>query len=776
MSTEVRAFPRGQNGQFTARVRSLTLNNQSRFGDSYLSTKDGKLNFGILGYSQDTAANFENTFTVNSNGEFNQIIGHSPIIGWAYDGNPIYGPFGYSKADDINSELKIIESSYKTNITNVVNRPSGYAAGFFVEDNIFDGSGDLDIHNGRFCKTPEFPNGIYAYFATVKLGSNSNKLEGVYPYFIGNTYRSPFITENQLLNQNFDFNNSGLRRNTLPYNVDEPFAGNDFLIESYEKIRQLSVIEAVTKGDVDSIEILNSGQDYKIGDLTEFNDEGTNGSGFKAQVSEIVGIGISRIDTIVTPFNGAIFEWRGENEVVANYFPFIELNDQDSVSISGLSTDIKNLTNSFNVGVTTDSTSLASDMTVGNANGLVQDILLTSVPNNISVGGSIRIGSGNAGTPEVVRVINLFPANNLVRVQRHIGIAHTAGSTVDILNNQISIPVKTTKFNSELNDIVYFNGPQSVGVGTTVGCEIKVQEFIGGRANEVSIPTRTIRIPNHPFKNGQKVILNKRNGANRFDVGTTPLVTEFKLPFLGTNSTEVFVINKGINNIGLVTTRVGIGSTSEGLFFYSKGSNAGINSSLYFIETQKEQITGDIDKVTTTVSTNVSAANTTKHNLREGDIVKMNVVPNLVVGSGSTTPVAVNYNSEFDILIINPITFTASDVETNQFDIVDHGFKTGDKVFYDGSATGLSTGKYYVNKVSSNKFQLTETIEDLNANPIRIAPVTANTGGTQIIAPINPRIDVVKNSKLTFGLSSTTLADFDFKLFYDRNLTKEYLS
>ena len=155
----------------------------------------------------------------------------------------------------------------------------------------------------------------------------------------------------------------------------------------------------------------------------------------------------------------------------------------------------------------------------------------------------------------------------------------------------------------------------------------------------------------------------------------------------------------------------------------------------------------------------------------------MNVVPNLVVGSGSTTPVAVDYNSEFDILIINPITFTASDiVSDNQFNITDHGFKTGDKIFYDGSATGLSTGKYYVNKVSSSRFQLTETIEDLNANPIIVAPVIANTGGTQTIAPINPRIDVVKNSKLTFGLSSTTLADFDFKLFYDKNLTNEYLS
>ena len=122
VSTEVRAFPRGQNGQFTARVRSLTLNNQGRFGDSYLSTKEGKLNFGILGYSQDTASNFENTFSVNSNGEFNQITGHSPIIGWAYDGNPIYGPFGYSEADNINSDLKIITSSYKTDITKVVIR------------------------------------------------------------------------------------------------------------------------------------------------------------------------------------------------------------------------------------------------------------------------------------------------------------------------------------------------------------------------------------------------------------------------------------------------------------------------------------------------------------------------------------------------------------------------------------------------------------------------------------------------------------------------------
>ena len=41
---------------------------------------------------------------------------------------------------------------------------------------------------------------------------------------------------------------------------------------------------------------------------------------------------------------------------------------------------------------------------------------------------------------------------------------------------------------------------------------------------------------------------------------------------------------------------------------------------------------------------------------------------------------------------------------------------------------------------------------------------------------INPPLTVTKNAKLTFGLSTTTLSGFDFKLFYDKELTNEYLS
>jgi len=39
------------------------------------------------------------------------------------------------------------------------------------------------VHNGRFCVTPEYPNGTYAYFATVDENHNS-----AFPYVVGPTF------------------------------------------------------------------------------------------------------------------------------------------------------------------------------------------------------------------------------------------------------------------------------------------------------------------------------------------------------------------------------------------------------------------------------------------------------------------------------------------------------------------------------------------------------------------------------------------------------------
>jgi hypothetical protein len=104
---------------------------------------------------------------------------HSPIIGWAFDGFPIYGPFGYTSATDATSAIKRMTVSYQ--LRNITDRnstsPAGpainstFPLGTYIEDYEYVSAlGDLDEYNGRWCVTPEYPSGTYAYF----LGTNSN--------------------------------------------------------------------------------------------------------------------------------------------------------------------------------------------------------------------------------------------------------------------------------------------------------------------------------------------------------------------------------------------------------------------------------------------------------------------------------------------------------------------------------------------------------------------------------------------------------------------------
>jgi hypothetical protein len=123
---------------------------------------------------------------------------HAPIIGWAFDGFPIYGAYGYSDTNGT-GVIKRMESSYrKRNITTRTILPDGSTApnpgpavsnqfpvGYYTEDfEYMSGLGDLDERNGRFCVTPEYPGGIYAYFVTL-----DSTLTASYPYtLIGNYY------------------------------------------------------------------------------------------------------------------------------------------------------------------------------------------------------------------------------------------------------------------------------------------------------------------------------------------------------------------------------------------------------------------------------------------------------------------------------------------------------------------------------------------------------------------------------------------------------------
>jgi len=207
---------------------------------------------------------------------------HSPIIGWAYDGSPIYGPYGYTNPLNSSSGISRMTSSYSLISSIPIGRPNvtNYPLGSFTSDYEFlNGSGSLDQHNGRFCVTPEYPEGVYAYFITVDQFGN-----GVYPYIIGPTYKYvPSIS-------NFDVSITQLERN-LPLQAKRirtplmPTTGAEARL----------FVNAVDRGSIESYEVYDTDPNFKVNDYLYVDSTDTEGSGIIAKVNKIAGVTVSSV-------------------------------------------------------------------------------------------------------------------------------------------------------------------------------------------------------------------------------------------------------------------------------------------------------------------------------------------------------------------------------------------------------------------------------------------------------------------------------------------------
>mgnify|MGYP003303661541 FL=1 len=208
-NTIIRLDAVGEMATFTANVFEWTRNLQNELGQQF----DTSRGYVFAGYNTQYGGEYahvsdpkqlryvlgDNVFKNQSTQQLQELSTgwlHSPILGWAFDGNPIYGPYGYIDATDQSSGIRRIRSSYKikdvliydaaTNPTPVrADGPllSNYEAGSFIEDYEYTFQyGDLDQYNGRFCKTPEYPEGVYAYFISIDASDAGNP---VFPYICG---------------------------------------------------------------------------------------------------------------------------------------------------------------------------------------------------------------------------------------------------------------------------------------------------------------------------------------------------------------------------------------------------------------------------------------------------------------------------------------------------------------------------------------------------------------------------------------------------------------
>ena len=209
---------------------------------------------------------------------------HSPILGFAYDGNPIYGPFAHERPLDPQSSIVRMTSSYVQK-TSRQEGPSTatYPLGSFIDDYEYrHRSGSLDQNNGRYCVTPEFPNGTYAYFLTI-----NSQQEPQYPYILGENYYSLPVDSNY---------NSNLSQTDLPttakryYRPGTPANGGNVV----------ATINSVKNGSIDSIDVTSSSANFSVGSQLVFDNKGTGGFGAEAVISGVKGKTVNWLESTET--------------------------------------------------------------------------------------------------------------------------------------------------------------------------------------------------------------------------------------------------------------------------------------------------------------------------------------------------------------------------------------------------------------------------------------------------------------------------------------------
>lgn len=274
---------------------------------------------------------------------------HSPIIGWAYDGNPIYGPYAYRNGVDGVDGIARMTSGYKLRGRRSSALPRGYEKGnqdfayappaeilypmgTFIEDYFYDSkivvdedlndekfneiftersqnivvsiyeglnqdSTVLDENNGKVCNTPDFPkefypDGVYCYFVTVDFNN-----EPEFPYIIGKTFHNLPISQNLEIQSEEEINPLPRRvyQSTTYESPDLTFDlnlvdryRNNFLYTTNDEVDIR--IGGTTIGGVSGVEIEDGTPSvYKIGDRLQFESTVGLGDGANGEIIKIKG-------------------------------------------------------------------------------------------------------------------------------------------------------------------------------------------------------------------------------------------------------------------------------------------------------------------------------------------------------------------------------------------------------------------------------------------------------------------------------------------------------
>ena len=719
---------------------------------------------------------------------------HSPIIGWAYDGNPIYGPYGY--LEQTGGVVRLMKSSYTIKLKD--NRPptSQFPEGMFIEDFTYTkvkAQDYLDENNGRFCVTPEFPLGTYAYFATINTvtsdtsGPFAQYRRPEFPYLIGDAYQSVPNEFNYkaLSNQeSYDLKGTSWLRNIDPYNLIEGNLEYEYLAIP-NKLKQTVDIKAVSPGVIDEVGIETGGSLYRVGDPVVFDNSKSEGTGVSVDVSRVLGKEVSYISVAASTVTGVEVYPSGVsgeyNLVAATPHGF---KDQDLVKVSGLSTTSSKIGGVWRAGITTTAFELVG---VGTTTVGVSSDTTTGIVTYFNLKGDFSKIRDNdilgIGT-EQIKVLNVEPHYSRIRALRGyngvIGVSHSVTSAVNLDHRILKVNAGfNTTYEYNVNKQLYFDPLYSVAIGTDAGVGAGYTVPLanpGAGVTQLYNPVRSIYIRDHGLETGDELTYSVNVGAGlsvMLDTSPTTQITTLA------DQTVVYAAKIDSNLIGISTIKVGMGTTGNfvGIASTEQTSSTmfftGIGTGLYHsFTTNYSPITAEIKRNLVTVAT----AET--HGLEGSNNVWIDVNPS------NTGVHTVQYNDFNRRVTVDAQNFTAAGVNTstNAITIANHGFVTGQKIIHTATtpAAGLSdNGMYFIVRVDDNSFKLTNNLYNADSLKPDIIGITSASAGT--VKPINPPLTVYKNSTVTFDLSDASLAyvsngtaypAFQFNFYKDENFTE----
>jgi hypothetical protein len=800
--TFIEVVPRGAGAQFVANTKQWRIDLVNRIINSGLATEDDGFildnlkSSSTLQYSHAYAprklreialakkiSDGKIFFNADIQNDYNTQKYHSPILGWAYDGNPIYGPYGYISPEG--GTINALKTGYEL-IPND-SRPTTflYPVGFFVEDYAFTNSGDLDENNGRFCITPEYPNGTYAYFTTVDVstiedaGPFNGSRKPVFPYVIGDSFKSSPIQFNFELSSNqvdLDINETNWLRNTRYYNLFEDNSDYRFLLNPNKVKSQISKVRTINKGTIDEIQIVSGGSGYSINDKIIIDNTNTTGRSSRAVISEISGKPVSSISVAassienveVLPFNGSFI---GIATLPHNF------NNNDLVTV----TTQYEYRQIQNIGVSTNNLILSADVDPSATTGIVTYF---NVSGNLSFP-RLKENDIYYINNEQVKVLKVDTITSRIQVERNLngttGVStYPAGTNLFERAAKVSLNVGVlTNYNYKPNREYYFTPSEALGIGTTSGIGIAHTLFFtnpGVGVTSIAIPTRTIYIPGHDIATGDVLTYNSNGGAV-VSISTNGVANSSLA-----NGTNVYAAKISNDLIGIALEKVGINSqgnfvgvaNSNISLLYLTGIGTGVKHSL------KTNYTGNISA---TVSKNiVTVVTDSDPGMRVNDFVSISC------RSGITTSIKIQYNDYNRRVVANPLSFIAGQVSTidNTITIPSHELVQGQKVIHTSSVPcgGLvNQAIYYIQFIDSNIIKLTDIPYKVGDRNIEFVDITSASFGN--ILPVNPPIALFKDSIIEFDLSDSSLSftqnsvaysAFDLVLYVDADLTNRFQS